>query len=1156
VNFTHLFINRPVATTLLTIGVALTGIAAYFALPVSALPSVDFPTIQVNANLPGASPQVMATSVATPLERRLGQIADVTEMTSNSSTGQTGITLQFGLDRNIDGAARDVQAAINAARADLPSTLRSNPNYRKINPADQPILILTLQSPTLTNAQIYDAASTVLQQRLSQVEGVGDVSLGGGANPAVRVDYDPNALARAGLSPEDLRNAIFSANANQPKGFIDDGPRRLQIYTNDQARTADDYRNLVVAVRNGAIIRLSDVAKVTDSQEDVRVLGLANGKPAIVVRITRQPGANMIATVDRIRALLPQLRNQMPSQVDLEVAVDRTTTTRGSLFEVERTLLIATVLVVLVVLVFLRNGRATLIPGVAVAVSLLGAVAFMFLFKFSLDNLSLMALTVATGFVVDDAIVVLENITRHVEEGTPRYEAALKGAAEVGFTVFAISISLVAVFIPLLAMGGIIGRLFREFAVTLSASILVSMVVSLTATPMMSARLIDAKPATPPSGRQSRLARLSHLLDGFFAWVTATYEKSLGWALAHRRFVVGILIAAIALNVYLYVIIPKGFMPQQDTGQFVGGLQVDQASAFDLTAAKMTRLQGIVSKDPDVSHVVGFTFGPGGFTFGALKPKPERSAPGVTTDDVINRLRPQLARVAGAQLFLQTVQDFRVGGRQSAAQYQYTLQSDDLNALRTWSERLKNYLMHSTVVTDVNSDQQEHGLETYINVDRDRASRLGVTMQQVDNILYDNFGQRQVSTIYNPLNQYHVVMEADPPFDQFTDSLNSTYIPPAIASAATGASPAVSARASNPTQGDRPPNVAAHPAPNPASTVFSRAAAPTPFFTRPPSSLISTGGGSAAGGVVASNGSSAGLTGASTSLAGAGVARTSTGGGASGQQQTGQAVSTGASRMTPLTSFATYALNPTPLSISHQGQSVAATLSFNLQPGKSLSDARAEVAAAIQAIGMPSTVHGGFAGTAQAFESSLANEPLLILAALVAVYLVLGVLYESYVHPITVISTLPSAGVGALLALMLFHIEFSIIALIGVILLIGIVKKNAIMIIDFALQAEREGMSPEDAIYRASMLRFRPILMTTTAAILGALPLAIGFGEGGELRRPLGVAIIGGLLASQVLTLITTPVVYLGMDRLRQFGRRRRRKAAGATPTQPAPQGG
>ncbi|MEW6597749.1 MAG: efflux RND transporter permease subunit [Pseudomonadota bacterium] len=1154
-NFTHLFINRPVATTLLTIGVALTGIAAYFALPVSSLPSVDFPTIQVNANLPGASPQVMATSVATPLERRLGQIADVTEMTSNSSTGQTGITLQFGLDRNIDGAARDVQAAINAARADLPSTLRSNPNYRKINPADQPILILTLQSPTLTNAQIYDAASTVLQQRLSQVEGVGDVSLGGGASPAVRVDYDPHALARAGLSPEDLRNAIFSANANQPKGFIDDGPRRLQIYTNDQARTADDYRNLVVAVRNGAIIRLSDVAKVFDSQEDMRQLGLANGKPAIVVRITRQPGANMIATVDRIRALLPQLRNQMPPQVDLEVAVDRTTTTRGSLFEVERTLLIATVLVVLVVLVFLRNGRATLIPGVAVTVSLLGAVAFMFLFKFSLDNLSLMALTVATGFVVDDAIVVLENITRHVEEGTPRYEAALKGAAEVGFTVFAISISLVAVFIPLLAMGGIIGRLFREFAVTLSASILVSMVVSLTATPMMSARLIDAKPSGgASSGKPSVFARISQWLDGFFAWVTATYEKSLGWALAHRRFVVGILVAAIALNVYLYIIIPKGFMPQQDTGQLVGGLQVDQASSFTLTAGKMTRLQEIVSKDPDVSHVVGFTFGPGGFTFGALKSKPERSAPGVTTDDVISRLRPQLARVAGAQLFLQTVQDFRVGGRQSAAQYQYTLQSDDLNALRTWSERLKTYLMHSAVVTDVNSDQQEHGLETYINVDRDQASRLGVTMQQVDNILYDNFGQRQVSTIYNPLNQYHVVMEADPPFDQFTDSLNNTYIPPAVATAATAASPAVSARLSNPALGDRPPNVAAHPAPNPAATEFSRAAAPTPFFTRPPSSLISTGGGSAAGGVVASSGSSAGLTSASTALAGAGVARTSTGGGASGQQQTGQAVSTGASRMTPLPAFATYALNPTPLSISHQGQSVAATLSFNLQPGKSLSDARAEVAAAMQAIGMPANVHGGFAGTAQAFEASLANEPLLILAALVAVYLVLGVLYESYVHPITVISTLPSAGVGALLALMLFHIEFSIIALIGVILLIGIVKKNAIMIIDFALQAEREGMSPEDAIYRASMLRFRPILMTTTAAILGALPLAVGFGEGGELRRPLGVAIIGGLLASQVLTLITTPVVYLGMDRLRHRGRRRRK--AGAGPVAPAPQGG
>jgi len=1152
VNITELFIRRPVATTLLTIGIALTGIAAYFQLPVSSLPAVDLPTIMVQARLPGASPAVMSTSVATPLERHLGQIADVSEMTSSSSVGETQIILQFGLSRDINGAARDVQAAINAARADLPATLRSNPTYRKFNPADAPILILSLTSPTLSKGQMYDAAATILQQKLSQVEGVGDVSLGGGANPAVRVELNPQALFKYGLSPEDVRAAISSANANQPKGFLTNDSRRLQIYTNDQARTANDYRHLVIAVRDGQVIRLSDVSEVVDSVEDVRQMGLVDGKPAIVVRITRQPGANVIATVDRIKAALPRLRAQLPPQVDLEIGVDRTTATRASLNDVERSLAISIFLVVLVVLVFLRNGRAVIIPAVAVVVSLLGALSIMYLLRFSLDSLSLMALTVATGFVVDDAIVVLENITRHVEQGMPRFQAAILGAREVSFTVISISVSLVAVFAPIVLMGGIVGKFFVEFGVTLSASIVISLIVSLTFTPMMAARL-GSLHETGPVGRprtplQQALWQISDYMERGFDGLTAAYGRSLAWALDHRRLIMLLLLATIGLNVYLFIQVPKGFFPQQDSGQLVGGMQVDQASSFPLTAEKFQRLQRIVSSDPAVLHAVGFTGAGGGFMFASLKPKAERG--GLSSDEVAQRIRPRLKRVAGAALFLQVQQEFRLGGRQSSAQYQYTLQSDDIDALRTWSEKLTNQLKLSPLLTDVNSDQQEHGLETYVTLDRDAASRLGVTAQQMDNILYDLFGQRQVSTIYNPLNQYHVVMEAQPAFTQFSDSLRETWLTPVGTSTATANSPAVSARLASPARLAVVTNPATRTPPNPATTLMSRDPVPQPFLALSRPAPSGPGGAASATVSTATGASSSGVTGSATALNGAGASRTTTG---ATPPQTGNAVSTSAARMIPLESIASWQLNNTPVSVSHQGQTVAATVSFNLVPGRSLSDAQTEMAAAIAAIGMPNAVHGSFQGTAGAFSAGGNNPVLLIGGALLAVYMVLGILYESYVHPITVLSTLPSAGVGAFLALLLFHVEFSIIALIGVILLIGIVKKNAILIIDFALQAERAGATPMEAIYRASLLRFRPILMTTVAAILGAVPLALAFGEGGELRQPLGVTIIGGLVASQILTLLTTPVVYIYMDRLRhvQLFRRFRRRRPQPAPLHP-----
>ncbi len=1107
-NPSAVFIRRPVATVLLILGIALVGIASYFVLPVASLPNIDTPAIGVSASVPGASPEVMATSVATPLERRLGQIAAVTEMTSSSSTGRTQVVLIFDLDRDINGAARDVQAAINAAKADLPqSALRNPPNYRKFNPADAPIVILNLTSPTMTKAQIYDVAAVILQQKLSQVKGVGQVDIGGGSSPAVRIDLNPRLLSHYGIGLEDVRAAVAASNANAPKGMISSGNRRLQLYTNDQGRTAEDYKHLLIAYRNGAGVRLSDVADVTDGAEDIRNVGLANGKDAIVVQIRKEPGANVIATVDRVRALLPQLQAQLPPAIQLGVSVDRTTSIRNSLFEVERTLVISIILVVMVVLLFLRNGRATLIPGVAVTVSLLGTLAVMYICKFSLDNLSLMALTVATGFVVDDAIVVLENITRHVEAGMPRFKAALLGAGEVAFTVISISISLIAVFIPILLMGGIIGRMFREFAVTLSAAVLISLVVSLTATPMLAARLIQDRDA--PKRAQGPIGRffghISNGLEKAFTFLHETYEDSLVWALNFAPLVLIGLFATIVLTIYLYIIVPKGFFPQQDTGQLQGGVQVDQASSFRATSQKFRQIVHIIGEDKSVENVIGFSGGGGGGVFVALKPKNER--PGETSDDVITRLRPKLFKIQGAQTFLQTVQDVRVGGRQSNAAYQYTLESDDLGTLKSWAEKLTNQLKTDAALTDVNSDQQEHGLETLVTVDHDTAARLGLTSAQIDNVLNDAFSQRQVSVIYNPLNQYHVTMEVAPQFAQTPEAIRDLF------ASATGTSGALL----TPGSGPRPTGAGAVSRILPQSEIALTQTRPFQVASR---------------GVRSS-------TVVPTASTGAGVLRTSTGGGGANQAQTGSAVSTAVSRIIPLPAFSTYAPNSTPTSVSHQDQSVATTISFNLAPNKSLSDAQASIQQAVAAIHMPNTVIGGFRGTAQLFADSFKSQPLLILSALLAVYIVLGVLYESYIHPITVLSTIPSAGVGAVAALMLFRVQFDIIALIGVILLIGIVKKNAIMIIDFALVAERDqGLSTRDAIYQACMLRFRPILMTTMAAILGALPLAIGLGEGGELRRPLGIAIIGGLVASQVLTLLTTPVVYLYMDKLRKPRRR------------------
>jgi multidrug efflux pump len=1027
------FIHRPVATTLLTVAIALAGAVAFQVLPVSALPQIDFPTISVAASLPGASPEIMASSVATPLERQFGRIAGVTEMTSSSFLGTTSITLQFDLNRNIDGAARDVEASINAARSYLPVNLPSNPTYRKVNPADSPIMLLGLTSKVYDRGPMYDAASTIVQQRLSQIQGVGQVSVGGSSLPGVRVELNPTQLNSYGLGLQDINSMLSTQNANVAKGQITDGQTTADIVANDQLLKASYYKNLVVGYHNGAAVKLSDVADVQDSVENIRAAGFLNGKPCVLLIVFRQPGANIIDTVDRIRDAIPALKASVPAAIDFTVVLDRTTTIRASVADVERTLAVSIALVILVVFLFLRNVRATLIPSVAVPVSLIGTFGVMYLCHYSIDNLSLMALTIATGFVVDDAIVVIENISRYLEQGMSPMESALKGAQEIGFTVLSISISLVAVFIPILLMGGIVGRLFREFAVTLSVAILVSLAISLTTTPMMCSRLLK----NPHEEKHGRVFQAS---ERAFSWLLGFYERTLQWVLQHSAITLFVLFVTIALNFFLFWIVPKGFFPQQDNGVVFGGIQGAQDISFQAMQNLTLRFVDIIKSDPAVDNVAAFTGGTGAVNTGAvylaLKPLDQRK---ISSSQVIDRLRPKLISLPGATVFLQAGQDLRIGGRQSNAQYQYTLQSDSIDELVTWGPRLLTEMRKQRILTDVNTDQQNSGLQASLVYDRDTASRLGITPQMIDNTLYEAFGQAQVSTMYTPLNQYHVVMEVAPQFWQDPQSLNDIYIRPNV----------------------------------------------------------------------------------------------------------GMEV--------PLAAVTHFAPTVAPLAVNHQGQFPSVTVSFNLAPGVALSDAATAIIQMQQKMGVPSSIHGMFSGTLQAFQSSLSTQPFLIITALLAVYIVLGILYESYIHPITIISTLPSAGVGAVLALLLFHVELSVIALIGVILLIGIVKKNAIMMIDFALAAERqENKTSEEAIYQACLLRFRPILMTTMAALFGALPLALGTGTGSELRRPLGITIIGGLIVSQMLTLYTTPVVYLYLDRLRVRWARTHHHTLGATAEEPA----
>jgi multidrug efflux pump len=1028
---------------------ALAGFLAVRQLPVSPLPAVDFPTISVGASLPGADPETMATSVAAPLERQFGRIAGVTEMTSSSTRGSTSLVLQFELSRDINGAARDVQAAINAARSYLPINLPSNPTYRKVNPSDAPILILALTSDTADRARMYDAASTILEQKLSQLEGVGTVFVGGASLPAVRVELNPTALNKYGVSLEAVRSVLSSATTNRPKGQLANASQNREIITNDQLFKAADYRDLIVAFQGEAPVHLVDVGAVQDSQEDLRVEGLVNGKACVMVVIFRSPGANIIDTVDRITGLLPQLTADIPQDIDVKVVVDRSPSIRGSLKDVERTLVISGILVILVVFAFLRSLRGTLIPGVAVLVSIISTFGVMYLLGYSLDNLSLMALTIATGFVVDDAIVVLENITRHLEKGASPLQAALLGSREIAFTVLSMSISLVAVFIPLLLMGGMVGRLFREFAVTLSAAILISLVLSLTTTPMMCAALLRQE-----KGRtHGAVFRAS---ERVFLGMHHTYEVTLGWGLRHPRFMLSLTVLTLVVSIGLFYYIPKGFFPEQDIGRLVGSIQAAQDISFQAMKKKLMEVSDIIRKDPDVTDVVAFTGGGGGGSttnigrmFISLKPFAERRS---SARRVMARLRPQLAQVAGAPTYLQAVQDLRIGGYISGALYQFNLRSDNLQELNSWGPRVLQKLRTLPQLVDVNSDQQDKGLQATLAIDRDTASRLGISATLLDDTLYDAFGQRQVAILYTPLNQYHVVMEVAPPYWQRPEILGDIYM-------------------------------------------YSTGGVALPQSTFTPKL---------------------------------------------GEIQQPYAPTSGAE--VPLSAFTTYQMTSTSLAVNHLGQFPMVNISFNLPPRTSLGDAVAAVEAATGKMRLPASIQGSFLGTAQAFQASLANQPFLILAALLSVYIVLGILYESYIHPVTILSTLPSAGVGALFALLLCRTDLSLIALIGIFLLIGLVKKNGIMMVDFALEAERqEGKTSQEAIYEACLLRFRPIMMTTMAALLGALPLALGTGVGSELRRPLGISIVGGLIFSQMLTLFTTPVIYLYLDRFRLWVNRRRR---------------
>ncbi len=1088
-NLSRPFIARPVATTLLTAALLLAGIAGYFVLPVAPLPQVEFPTILVQARQPGASPEIMASSVAAPLERHLSAIADVREMTSQSFTGVSRITLQFGLDRDIDGASRDVQAAINAAHAELPPTLRGNPIYRKVNPADAPILVLALTSATLSQAVLFDAADSVLRQRLSQLPGIGDVDVAGASLPAVRIEANLDALASLGIGMEDLRAAAAAANANSPKGSIEIGGHRLELATNDRARRAADFRDLVIAWRNDAPVRLSDVATVTDSVENLRNAGIAGGKPAILLMLYRQPGANVIDLVDAVRAMLPELTTALPGDSAISIAIDRSTTIRSSFAEMRAALLLAIGLVVLVVFAFLRDLRAAVIPSVAVVVSIAGTFGVMALLGYSIDNLSLMALIVATGFVVDDAVVVLENTQRHLEAGLSRVEAALRGLREVGFTVLSISLSLIAALLPILLMGGVAGRMFREFAVTLSAAILVSLVVSLTATPMMCAVLLRphrglARP--PPRWAGSLLAG---------------YGRSLGWALAHRGLVGCGLLATIGLTVVLFQVIPKGFFPQQDTGRLAGVIIGDQSASFQLMRGKLSQFEQVLREDPAVDQVVGFIGlrqANAGSVFVSLKPLAQR---GVRADAVITRLRPRLAKVAGARLYLKAVQDVQLGGRPGIAQFQYTLQGDDAASVHAAADRLVAALRRDPALTDVNADQQQHGLAVMLSIDREAAAARGLTPLLIDNALYDAFGQREVSTLYDALNQYHVVLEAEPAFWEQPATLDRLHI------SSGGARPSGT-------------QISGAMASTASTTGIHRASV---RLAAPPDAAQA-----AAGASIAAVGGSSVASAAPISLL--------------------------REPMVPLSAVARWRAGTAPIVVNHQGLATAATISFNLPPDGTLADAMAAITAAVSKLGLPASVHGGFTGTAAAFQASEHAEALLIGAALLTVYIVLGILYESFLHPLTILSTLPSAGAGAVLALLATGQRFTVVALIGVILLIGIVKKNGILLVDFALAAERDdGQTPVAAIREACLKRFRPILMTTLAAVLGAVPLAAGGAEGSELRHPLGIAVIGGLLVSQILTLYTTPVVYLQISALRAWGLRRWTAGPARNGADPAP---